>query len=75
LLNAKYPVLTTPVTSSNLHNQALLFTELRLLQATNTSYLDFGLKPAVFGCFTNAIAPPPIALESCSRVQTDRAVF
>ena len=24
------------------------------------SYLDFGLKPAVFGCLTNAIAPLPI---------------
>ena len=38
-------------------------------------YLDFGLKPAVFGCLTNAIAPPPVALESCSRAQTDRPVF
>ena len=36
------------------------------------SYLDFGLKTAVFGCLANAIAPPPIALESCSRAQTDR---
>jgi len=33
--------------------------------STNISYLDFGLKPAVFGCFTNTIAPP-IALECCS---------
>jgi len=41
----------------------------------NVPYLDFGLKPAVFGCLTNAIAPPPIALESCSRAQTDRPVF
>jgi len=39
------------------------------------SYLDFNLKPAVFGCLTNAIAPPLIALESCSRAQTDRPVF
>jgi len=31
---------------------------------TNISYLDFGLKPAVFSCFTNAIAPLPVALES-----------
>jgi len=31
--------------------------------STNISYLDFSLKPAVFGCLTNAIAPPPIALE------------
>jgi len=23
------------------------------------SYLEIGLKPAVFGCLTNAIAPPP----------------
>jgi len=40
----------------------------------NVSYLDFGLKPAVFGCLTNVIAPPPIALESCSRAQMDRPV-
>jgi len=31
-------------------------------------------KPAVFGCLTNALAPPPIALESCSTAQTDRPV-
>jgi len=31
-------------------------------------------KTAVFGCLTNALAPPPIALESCSRAQTDRPV-
>jgi len=29
---------------------------------------------AVFGCLTNALAPPPIALESCSRAQTNRPV-
>jgi len=34
-------------------------------------YLDFSLKPTVFGCLTNAIAPLPIALESCSRAQND----
>jgi len=28
-------------------------------------------KPAVFGCLTNALAPLPIALESCSAAQTD----
>jgi len=39
------------------------------------SYLDFGLKPAVFGCFTNTLAPPPIVLENCSRAQTDWPVF
>jgi len=33
---------------------------------TNVLYLDFGLIPGVFGCLMNAIAPPPIALESCS---------
>jgi len=44
-------------------------------RSTNISYLDFGLKPAVYGCHTNAIAPPPITLESCSRAQTDRPVF
>jgi len=41
----------------------------------NILYLDFGLKPAVFGCLTNTTAPPPIALESGSRAQTDRPVF
>jgi len=29
---------------------------------------------AVFGCLTNALAPPPIALESSSAAQTDRPV-
>jgi len=37
--------------------------------------LDFGLKPAVFGYLTNPIAHLPIALESCSRAQTDRPVY
>jgi len=32
-------------------------------------------KTAVFGCFTNAPAPPPIALESCSTAQTDQPVW
>jgi len=31
-------------------------------------------KTAVFGCLTNALAPLPIALESCSTAQTDRPV-
>jgi len=39
------------------------------------SYFDFGLKPAIVSCLTNALAPPPIALESCSRAQKDQAVF
>jgi len=39
------------------------------------SYFEIGLTPAVVSCFTNALAPPPIALESCSRAQTDRPVF
>jgi len=39
------------------------------------SYFKIGLKPAVVSCLTNAIAPPPIALESCSRTLTDRPVF
>jgi len=39
--------------------------------STNISCLDFSLKPAVFGCLTNALAPPPIVLKSCSRAQTD----
>jgi len=34
----------------------------------------FSQKTAVFGCLTNALAPPPIALESCSTAQTDRPV-
>jgi len=39
------------------------------------SYLDFGLKQTVFSCLTNAIAPPPNVLESCSRAQKDWPVF
>jgi len=35
---------------------------------------DFRKKTAVFGCLTNALAPLPIALESCSTAQTDRPV-
>ena len=35
---------------------------------------DFRKKTAVFGCLTNALAAPPIALESCSTAQTDRPV-
>jgi len=31
-------------------------------------------KTAVFGCLTNALAPPPIAPESCSTAQMDRPV-
>jgi len=31
-------------------------------------------KTAVFSCLTNALAPPPIALKSCSVAQTDRPV-
>ena len=31
-------------------------------------------KTAVFGCLTNNLAPPPIALESCSMAQTDRPI-
>jgi len=36
------------------------------------SYFKIGLKPAVVSCLTNALAPPLIALESCSRAQTNR---
>ena len=39
------------------------------------SYFDFGLKTAAFGSLTDALAPLPIALESCSRAQADRPVF
>jgi len=35
---------------------------------------DFRKKTAVFGCLTNALAPPPIALKSCSTAQTDQPV-
>jgi len=31
-------------------------------------------KAAVFGCLTNILAPPLIALESCSMAQTDQPV-
>jgi len=31
-------------------------------------------KTAAFDCLTNALAPPPIVLESCSTAQTDRPV-
>jgi len=34
----------------------------------------FAKKTAVFGCLTNALAPPPIAPESCSTAQMDRPV-
>jgi len=34
----------------------------------------FRKKTAVFGCLTIALAPPPIALESCLTAQTDRPV-
>jgi len=37
-------------------------------------FSDFHKKTAVFGCLTNALAPPLIALESCSAAQTDRPV-
>jgi len=42
------------------------------IQYIRTSIL--AKKTAVFGCLTNALAPPLIALESCSRAQTDRPV-
>jgi len=34
----------------------------------------FAKKTAVFGCLTNALAPPPIVLESCSTAQTNQPV-
>jgi len=37
-------------------------------------YFEMGLKPTVVSCLTNALAPPPIVLERCSRAQTDRKV-
>jgi len=33
------------------------------------------LKTAIFSCLTNALAPLPIARESCSTAQTDRPVW
>jgi len=45
---------------------------LTLLELPN--FDDFHKKTAVFGCLTNALAPPPIALESCSAAQTDQPV-
>jgi len=38
-------------------------------------YDEIGLKPAVVSCLTNAIAPLPIALESCLMAQTDWPVI
>ena len=35
---------------------------------------DFRKKTAVFGCLTNALAPRPIALKSCSTAQMDQPV-
>jgi len=40
----------------------------------DTFVLWFQPTTAVFGYLTNALAPPSIALESCSRAQTDRPV-
>ena len=38
-------------------------------------FSDFRKKQtAVFGCLTNALAPPPIALERCSAAQKDQPV-
>jgi len=39
-----------------------------------TGFGDFRKKKAVFSCLTNTLAPPPIALESCSATQTDQPV-
>jgi len=44
-------------------------------RSTIYSYFEISLKPAVVSCLTNALAPPPIALESCSRAQTNWTVF
>jgi len=37
------------------------------------SYFETSPKPAVVSCITNAIAPLPIALESCSNPQNGSA--
>ena len=53
-----------------------LFSSINLLTIWEPGYdifvLWFQPKTAVFGCPTNALAPPLIALESCSRAQPDR---
>jgi len=49
--------------------------EFNTCRGTIYSYFEIGLKPAVGSCLTNALAPPPIALQSCSRAQTNRTVF
>ena len=54
---------------SKISFQTVLFTPWRL-----GGFGDFRKKTAVFGCLTNALATPPIALESCSTAQTDRPV-
>jgi len=38
-------------------------------------YFEIGLKPGVFGCLTNAIAPLLIALENCSNPQKTWQIF
>jgi len=45
------------------------------LPGTMHLYLEISLKPAVFSCLTNSIAPPPIALETCSNTQKIRQIF
>jgi len=61
----------------------ILFFNFMLGHTSNTTSLtpwlplgfsDFRKKTAVFGCLTNALAPSPIALESCSTAQTDQPV-
>jgi len=39
------------------------------------SYLEIGLKSAIVNCLTNALAPPLIALKSCSKDATSLLVF
>jgi len=51
------------------------FSNTKIWHAQIYSYFEIGLKPAVVSCLNNAIASPPIALESCSRAQTDRPVI
>jgi len=65
----------SPSTSSiYFYKQNVLLT--RWLPAYGIFVLRFRLKKtAVFGCLTNALAPPPIALESCSRAQLDPLVL
>jgi len=54
--------------------RSLRLCEWPLAPSLPLGFSDFCKKTAVFVCLTNALAPPPIALESCSTAETDRPV-